>query len=59
MADYKTGTSTEEMNKGILKKNKTQNKTKQNNIMYFYLYLCTVHSVFYLINTPTNAHIFI
>jgi len=25
----------------------------------FYLYRCTVHSVVYLINTPTNAHIFI
>jgi len=24
-----------------------------------YLYRCTVHSVVYLINTPTNAHIFI
>jgi len=26
---------------------------------YEYLYRCTVHSVVYLINTPTNAHIFI
>ena len=23
----------------------------------YYLYRCTVHSVVYLINTPTNAHI--
>ena len=31
-------------------------KENYNNI---YLYRCTVHSVFYLINTPTNAHMFI
>jgi len=29
------------------------------NLMSDYLYRCTVHSVVYLINTPTNAHIFI
>jgi len=26
--------------------------------LWIYLYHCTVHSVAYLINTPTNAHIF-
>jgi hypothetical protein len=29
------------------------------NLSTDYLYRCTVHSVVYLINTPTNAHIFI
>jgi len=59
MADYKTGTSTVEMYKDTLKKQKTKHTTKQNNIIYLYLYRCTVHFVVYLINTPTNAHIFI
>jgi len=27
--------------------------------MFNHLYRCTVHSVVHLINTPTNAHIFI
>jgi len=30
-----------------------------NSADYLYLYRCTVHSVVYLINTPTNAHIII